>query len=513
MRSFWLASMSLTVWLGIAFSQAAADGDLSNDRNADRDADVVRAAADLLEDAVTVHRDGRHHMLLRALRHLKDPTLRPLFIATADSPHRVTRIHGMLGLAEISTPQQIDLDRLLAVDDETMQAEILSAALTSDLLSNEQAMVLVKSPRTHESLKMLAACPLIRDGLLTNTVFIQKASDSDNFARANLANMLLAQLGNRAAAARLIALADSTDRQRDAVREMLLTTALRYEFTRLAPWAIRVAREDQLPPRLERLSLTAAIRFGADGSGPLLQQQFDSAGSPGRTMRYAMTALQLSPWLQPATFAPLQASSNDLLVLIGDTGSAIAADRPASRDVLKLIHLTPAQTALQEWARDYAADLADDDDARIILVELIVSFDRRNDDDQARLLNTVVLAVQTLQNRYDDTAIESLRPLMMSPQTHPMLIRGIMLGLVKSTEGNPYRVIADAKPFDDRLSRNLALTLAARYEPRLTPDQMDQLRLLVRGGLQEDALRIQAAWSYLRLTGQTHRVLNAVLSS
>ena len=121
--------------LALLCTQALASGQLSY---ADKDEDTFDSAVFLLKSCTRVSRDGRHNMLLRALRHLADPDLAPLFDSLIASPYTPLRIHGFLGAAECSQKRELDLIRLASLPDPSEQAQIVSAAMDSDLLTTDQ---------------------------------------------------------------------------------------------------------------------------------------------------------------------------------------------------------------------------------------------------------------------------------------------------------------------------------------------------------------------------------------
>jgi hypothetical protein len=73
-------------------------------------------------------------------------------------------------------------------------------------------------------------------------------------------------------------------------------------------------------------------------------------------------------------------------------------------------------------------------------------------------------------------------------------------------------VIAGLPPLGNPNADGLALLLLARAGGPMNPQQMSDLSLLIRGGADiPDVLRVQAAWIYLKRTGQAQAALAQVL--
>jgi len=104
-----------------------------------RSDETVDAAVWLIEQATLIHRDGRHNVLLRSLRQLEDPRLEPLFSELTQRRHPGLKIHGILGLAEIKNPAKLDMALVADIKDTAVQAQLLSAAIDSDLLTTADA--------------------------------------------------------------------------------------------------------------------------------------------------------------------------------------------------------------------------------------------------------------------------------------------------------------------------------------------------------------------------------------
>ncbi len=476
------------------------------------DGPTVESATLLMRSTMAVHRNGQHHRLLRALRHMRDPALKPIFTRLANSTHPALQVHGILGLAECEPNGKIDLLRLASIRDGSVQAQVVTAAIDAGLLDHEQSRELLTWVDLDPAVKMLVSMQLIRDKQPVDVEMLLKAAQSDNLARFGLASALLVAMGDERGQQNLNALNLSKDPQRDAVRAMLLNTALRYEFDRLATWAWSVSTEAQTPRKLNLLALRTAMRFGAVGADQMWTQQYRTTNDPVERTRLALTAMELSPWLKPQLFDPLKASEDDLIRKIGDAGAAVAGHREVAERVTELVG--QHHTLANRWSLEYARDHASDDDAVKILWALVVAFEAEGSPRTlSRRLDAAVSATRVLVERNETRAVELLGPKLASSRTDGALKQGILLGLIQADGESPHRVVADVMPLNNANANRMAVYLLARHgDQPLTQPQLDDLAVMVRGGgRMPDALRLQAAWTYLKLTKQSDRVVTAML--
>lgn len=474
-------------------------------------AETFDSAAFLLKESTLVTRDGRHNVLLRALRQLADPELEPFFSELTQSEHPTLKIHGLLGLAECGEKKELDLVRVSDIKSPALQAEVISAAMDSEILSDEQAKKLVEWPGLDNGVKVVVAQQIVRKKLIANTDFLQEAAKSDNIGRKGMALLLLTQLGDANAANELSSLDKSTDTRRDAVRELLLQSAVRYEFDRIAPWAMRVANEPNVGPKLGLLAVRTAMRFKAPGADELWRRQFQSTDSAAQKVRLAVVALQLSTWIDASVFDTLTVSDDPLIKQMGLVGRAIASKQPVAEPIIALIQLHHSLS--NTWALSYARRFASKEDALAILPAIVRAAAPEPARGRAERLDDAVLATRLLVEMDTPAAVKMLRPILENPATDPVLAQVILVGLVLSDKGTPADVIAGMPAFTDLNTNNLALVVLAKGGVKLSPEQLRGLSLVVRGGgIRQDTVRLQAAWIYLKITKQTRNALASIKS-
>lgn len=485
--------------------------------HADTADDVVDAAALLLTQSTQVDRRGTHNLLLKAIRHLNDPDTRPLFESLANADHPGLKIHGILGLAEVSPERRVNLSQIAQVEDPLVQSTIITAAMDADLLDHDQARQMLKWDGLADEVKVLVAIRLVEAGNFKDTATLHNAlSGAKKLGGSALAAMLLMQLDDPAGLQHLRSVVDaSEDSQRDTVRVMLLQTALKHEFSRVAPWALEIAKNPDTDPVLSLLAMRTALRFGEPGATDLWQMRFEEAAkSPASRIRLALTALHLAPWLEPGLFEVISQDDDPMLQGIGEAGFQIATGSDTAGDAAAAL-LEFGHPMINAWALSYATDHASDFDAQIILLGLILAYEHSPQRGKARRLDEAVQAAEALYERSPDAAVKLLRPMLTDTATDKLLTQAILLGLIRSREPGAWDVVAGLEGQLNSIdAQGLALLLCARTDQPMQAEQMKNLSMFARGGGRlEDSLRIQAAWLYLKRIGRTQEALDRVLGT
>ncbi len=506
LKGFWKSLVAVVTVLA-ALVQPAAWADTGDA--------VMDEAVYLLHKSTVVDRRGTHNLMLKAVRHLQDPSTRPLFEYLSRSEHPGLKIHGILGLAELSPDKQVDLALIAQIEDPAVQSTVISATMDDELLSHEQAAQLLAWDGLADEVKILVAVRLIEAGEFDDTAWLSGAiTSAKKLGGGALAALLLLQLDDPKGLAHLKQVVDpSDDPQRDAVRAMLLQTALRHGFEKSSGWALQIAKEPDVDSALGLLALRTAMRFGEPGAVELWQSQYEQAeGSPADRVRLALTALHLSPWLGPEVFGTLQLSDDPMLQAIGKAGAYIATGSAESGDAIAEL-LEVGHPMVNTWALGYARKHASKIDAQIILLGLILAYEHSPPRGKARRLDEAIEASQTLYEQSPDVAVKLLRPILTETDRDKLLNQAILLGLVRSRADNAVDVV---EGIEDQMNsadaRGLAILLIARSDRPMDAAQMDELALLARGGGRlEDSLRVQAAWTYLTRTGHAEEALSRVL--
>jgi len=473
---------------------------------------TVDAAVWLIEQATLVHRDGRHNVLLRSLRQLEDPRLEPLFSELTQRRHPGLKIHGILGLAEINDPPKLDMALVADIKDSAVQAQLLSAAIDSDLLTAEDAAQLSNWPGLDPAVRVLVAGKLVADGKQVDPTLLNDALASDNEALRGMAMLLKLQIeqGDPVAMLKEIDVSDSITR--DRVRSLLLQTAMKYEFKIIGAWAMRMLDDDDIERAVAYQALRAALMFEVEGAVNTWMHRFDTAvDSVAERLRLSMLALDIARHVHPNVFQTMIDDDVAEIQQIGRVGLAIREGRPAAEPIAALVKLN--NLLASRWALQYAVELSEDEpaQARPMLMALIEAAGDEEPRFRAQRLEHAVLATQKLFEN-DPLANNVLRGMF---EEQPLLVTEAMLmGLIRVAEGNPLALVTSVGEYKSRTAEAMAMVIKAKHAATITQADRERLSLIVRGGSGlQDPLRIQAAWAYLKHTQQDRVALATVLGA
>jgi hypothetical protein len=471
--------------------------------------ETAESAAWLLKKSTLIHQSGLHNILLRSLRQMNDPSLKPLFSALVQNQkrHPTLRIHGILGLGEIESPSQIDLALIADTKDVYTQAQLVSAGMESKLLSVDQAKQLVGWPGIDISVKVIAASWLVGEKSLPDGPLLDEALASDKLPVKALASLLKLQKGDAKAMATLQELDATADANRDEIRALLLQTAIRYKLDAVAPWAMKIASEPATPQPLMFLALRCSLMFKAPQASSIWSQRYESSTSPADRIRLAILALDLADRVEQPKLELLTRDSQPVIQQIGAVALLRHAGQNADQQTLQLIdhnNILASQWAVQDAVEQPI------EKSKPILVGLIRSAEAPNKDPRgkAQRLEHVVMAAQELAEKAPDAKAIFADLLKDAPAlTQEAMLMGLIRSKVKQAD---QLVVGHAWPSD--VGQSLSLLLRLKHGGQPTPEEMQQLQLMVRGGAGlQDPLRIQAAWIYLKLTKQEQIALASVL--
>lgn len=495
---------------------------------ADDERDTRQQATWLLKKATLIHRDGRQNLLLRSLRQLRDSKLEPLFSELVQRRHPGLKIHGILGLAELADPPRLDMTLVADVRSAAVQAQLISAAIDNDLLTAEDAKQLARWPDLPPAVEVLVAGKLIADEHKLDPAILDRALESDNLALRSTAAMLKRRLGDADAARLLDRLHGSDALERDAVRKLLLQIAMKYDMRSMGPWAMAILDEPEADRELVFQALRAALMFGTEGAPEAWRERFDAAGDFPMQLRLAVLAADVAEHVEPGLFIPLIRREESLLAALGRAGEVIAEGKTGDKATVELIRMNNVLT--NRWAVKRAVDLSDGDRpasaARPILLGLIDAADQdfldaAGERDQPRFaaqrLQSAIVATQTLHENDPASAKALGRRLADATMLQQ---EAILMGLIRSKGDRPDRLLADADPrYKSKTAEALGIVLRTKHAANaddLDEAAMERLSLIVRrafppGRGLEEPLRLQAAWTYLRLKRSAGLALAEVL--
>ncbi len=474
---------------------------------------TTNSAIYLLHSAMKEQYKGREIPLLKSLRQLKDPQLAPLFEELARYPHPILKIHGILGLAECQPEKKLDLLRIASIDQSTVQIQVIAAAIDSGLLSDEEANQLINWPGLDIAARLLVAAHQISRGTFDKPQILEDAANSDKLDQASFARLLQVWRNTPGALEKLNTLHRTDDPTQDSVRSILLLSAIRYNIDIMGPWALDVAKDTNASRSLRLLGLKAAMRLKVPEAQAVWLEFYNQNDDLAQKTRLALRVVREATVLAPSLFDTLIAEDYELLQKLGHAGKAIASKQNISENVINLVGMKNPHSMATAWALLYAQTQASPEDAQAILLSLIYGYKNADRRSKPYILQDAIAAAQTIMEQFPDKASAMLLPVFTNDQTDQLLIHGILLAMIRTDAPIVLDLANAITGLNDTRSKQMLLLIKAKRGVVLTRNQLHDLSLMVRGGgINDESIRIQAGWAYLKQTGQVAQALTRVLN-
>jgi hypothetical protein len=459
----------------------------------------------MLRRAVTPQRDGSHLPLLFALRQVRDPQMRPLLLQLARKPDWQMQVHAALGLAEIDPNRQVDPWMITQLSEEAQDA-VVATALDMKMLPAERIGEVLAWDQLHAMARMFLLAELQMLKQPVDAAELTKLAAAEDHYVSGLASALLAHSGNAdALAAWEKRLAARPSAEQTVVAIWLIDACRRYELTGLSGWiAGRGAAADGDPDLAYRATFALLMldpRRGCEawlaylGEAPSFSLRVRSGVMLLSTGGKAPT--ELYDRLLPA------GKDEDLIARIVDVGKAMGGD--ASPAMIALLDLGHPKTSM--WAMDHLAAMPPEQ-SRKVYEHLI---DRMREP-QAVWTDGIAQAVQAT-SRLAEIDLDAVLERLRNAEDDSAVQQSILLGLFESSEQRVGEAAAALPRVGSGRADSLALLLHAKHASTLDDARRRQLGVIAAGGGRvSEILQVQAAWLYLRHTGQIDQALATVFA-
>lgn len=482
------------------------------------------AAAYLLRQAGQPYRDGRHNVLLRGLRQLGDKDLLPFFTAMSNSQHAPHRVHGLLGVSELSPQRQLDLATLAEIENDAELVEVLSAALDDEMIDKAGMATLLAWDGLSLAVRQAIALRLISEGGTADVSGFRESIEielDDQVAAARvlqyaLGALVLAESGDKKGKAALDSLADKDLVPMDAVLAQVIDVAMRQGLGSAGPLALVVSGQRSREATLRLLALQAALRLEAPGASEAWQATYANELEPARRIRIAMIAMDAAPQIKASAFQTLSASDNELVRLISQGGAAInhggAPDKVAAAflPMINAGHPMIANWVVTHCRREEPAY------GPALLEQVILRHDAGAEHHRGRLADAAIGATHALCELYPEKANVLLADIVSQAgdsetETQALRLRQIVLLGAARARGVDLGTFAKTLDADykDFTAETLRLLIRARYGAPLTVNAWERVSDRVQGvGQIDPGMRVQLAWLYLQATGKAEQAIN-----
>lgn len=464
--------------------------------------DAIENSIRQLERAVRPQRSGEHLNLLFALRQLHCPALRPLFYELVQHREWPVQVHAVLGLAELSENKRIDpwmVRQITAVGHEA----IVANALDLDLLDVEQMRELLRDQDVGAMTRLLLLAELVSEDQELPAGQLEKLSDHGDLHIAALAAALMMQRGD---ASKFSAVRDRLsavhDRERNNQLQWLFEGIRQYELTAMLPWVKETLQQQDID---ESVQFAAVFALAALGDADVMSHWERCLGPQPRhaqQIRYGLMLLVCADKLPRGAFDALP-DTDALLAQIAVTGRALQSGDnvvAALIDLLKLEHRKstdlamdhvkklPVEQATQVYAH-LIDRLADQGDKPLTAERIAVAVHASGE-----LVKINPEAALTRLSRAEDDSVHQ---------------QAILLGLMEDHGEAIGKAAGQVRRIGAGRADSLALLLMAKNLPALDQEQIVQLGMIASGGGRvSDVLQTQAAWLYLRHTGNIEKALS-----
>jgi HEAT repeat protein len=464
-------------------------------------ADLADSAKRHLVRSAQAQRDGSHLIRLSSLRVLRDPEMQPLFYGLLQHKEWQVQVHALLGLAEIDS--DIGLDPLLVTQvDPLAREQAISTAIDLNLLHAEAMQKLLEWNRLETSNRLLLMAELQEAGEPIDLERLRELADDNDLLIAGVASLLLANGGDEAALSTISTrLKKATQTEREQVLQRMFDVVRIYEINAATLWlndTLRRVDDDDLAYWGTFSLMTMNPELGKPhwnrilGDDPTYHQR----------VRAGLQLLEAGIPVDSSARKRLRADEDELIQRMAAASNAIAADSNVIETMEALIDTGHPQCI--EWALRHA-QVMPKEQSRTIYVYFINRLEASTR--TARELDVRAQAISAMSNlTVLDADVAS--QLLLDSDDDSMKQQALLIGALQGHSpelveaARPIRRIGSSRP------DSLALLLLARDGSGLKDQDVQQLgRIAAGGSMLGEMLQAQAAWLYLKHTGELDEAL------
>ncbi len=456
-------------------------------------------------------RPGPHRMLTR-LRQLRDPELEPLFGAIAGHESHDVAAHGVLGLAQLSGGEGIDLALLSHLEDPKVRAHVILRALSEGLVSDDDVDQVLSWADLDAELAAILMAHASGRGIGYDEARARSLVESDLPIAAMVASLMLPETDGAALAETFVKEAREKGDLSTLVPIML--TVLNDAEPRVAPIGAFLGRLYDLlerQPNNREGALEAMMRLAPESGWARWREAWDAAEGLGARLRLALLALGAAETAPDGAFEPLRTSGDELIGAIGEAGDAARDPARRTESVLRLVGF--GHPIATRWCAKQAESMEPGDARRVVNAVLDNALTTTAPNTRPRTEAAFRLAARELAN-LDGLALGAWVAARLG-EDRKLLAQIALASALESDEPVVLWRGGDEPAWPDRTTEALASLVRARAG-LVTEDENAPLTELISetalgyGGLDEP-LRGEAAWLALRRLGQSQVGLTEVL--
>lgn len=456
--------------------------------------DPLEASRRILQRATEPQRDGSHLSLLFALRQLRDPDLQPFFTQLVQSTHWQIQVHGVLGLGEISTTKRID-EMLVRRLQPPAQDAVIATALDLELLSPEQFDAILAWDDLQPMARLVLLSELVSMNKPVNREQLLALSEGPDDPITALASCLLVQLGEKGSFATFKSrLASMEARKKNEIELWTIEAIRRYKLTACLPWVRELVDRSTETNELAYRGIYALLELDEPTGMAAWAQRLGNSPTYAQRVRFAMLLLASQAESSAKAFDRLNpAADEELLQRMIAVGKAMLGTGDFTTAMTQLIAANHSKST--EWAMEYLTTIPDEQ-AAPIYTQLV---DRITDQSTS---DHVALAV-TAASRLHRTDPNAVMTRLAASTDDSSLQQALLLGLFETEAAAVGETARTIRRIGSSRADSLALLLVAKHSKAMQPADIEQLgKIASGGGNVSEVLQVQAAWMYLKHTGQ-----------
>ena len=472
-------------------------------------------AVRLIQQATRARPDGEHLLLIRGLRQLHDPQLRPFFATLCQSDNPFIQVHAILETAYLSKTKRIDPWKLSKLKRVELRRGALAEAISQDFVGAEEYRAILEWPDLDDSIQSVALIMLVAKGETVDTEVLRKLmDDSDSpIVRARCA-MALVHLGKKDGTSdALESLSDLPRSIREEAIGSLLSLIRNERLKGMRPWIQKLLKQDDLSVTLRLMIISVLLDLEPEAGRATWKETYNASVGLANKLRCALLLLSSADKVEPMDFAPLEGESFELLAAIGQAGSAVASGSPATEECLALLRFNHPLSAA--WVLKHARTLQETDPEAA--TELFSALIEGTMEDGPSIEERLELAVRSAADLTKFNAARLRTLLNESAERQRRLTQeAILAGAWQSQSAQALELIDGISEWMSTRAGSIALLIKAEYAEvgTFSDDDLQRLSFVFGGaGHVSPGYQVQAAWLYLRHTGQEGAALASVLGS
>ncbi len=472
-------------------------------------------ASRLMREATRFRPDGMHLRLLRGLRQLHDPNLKPFFVTLFTEDNPSIKVHALLGAAAISDPPRIDTWKLSQLQEKAeLQRAAFGEALSSQFVGVEELKAILDFPNLDDAMKSVVMLNLIGMGEPPSTESMRALMQSTNspIVRARAALGLL-HLGETEGCDEALASVDDLPRsiRREAITN-LVGLVHAHRLQNCNDWLQLLLQAEDMSISLRLGVVRDLIQLDAEAGRAAWHSLYLSSDGLAHKIRSILMLLTVADQVLPTDFDVAMHDNYPLLVAIAGTGKAIASKSTAVDECLHLISFRhPISSA---WVLDHARTISETESDDAIQITSALIRDAMQDGPSLEERLELALLSSSLLTRLDADRASGL--LQEADQGRKRLVEeAILAGAWQSRSPNALILVNQTDHWLSTRAGSIAAIIKARQTEvgQLTPDDEYRLSLAFGGAGHVSAeYQVQAAWLYLRHTGQEGPALATILA-